>query len=179
MNSPTNTAKNAPLPIVSEEVAAEITSAFHNLYRLLAGYSSTAPLTMSVESTGRDEWERVAARGLSALKARQVYIQEQAVAQFRQGVRDAIAPHIDTAREDKAEYDSLSPTLKARVGAFQTHILVPLSDVSEVFPQGTQIPAQVKMLTDMGYKVSKSTAGAYSLRVELPASITGVTPASK
>lgn len=171
MNTTTNAAKNAPLPIVSEEVADQIVDAYHNLYRLLSTYGSV--LTTPVSETGRDEWERVAARGLNALKARAAHIREQAVAEFRQGVRDAISPHIDQARQDKSEYDSMSPTLRARIGAFQTYILVPLTDVSAVFPEGTQVPAQVKMLTDMNYKVSKSANGAYSLRVELPTSITG------
>jgi hypothetical protein len=177
MNNPSNVTKNAPKPIITDSVAQEITDAFQVLFNALNTYGEqVAPTFADADIAG---WERVGARALNAYKARLTHLREQEVAEFRQGVRDAIVPHIDRARQDKAEYDALSPTLRARLGAFQTYILVPLSDVSDVFPQGTSVSEMVKKLTTMNYKVSKSANGAYSIRQELPASITGVTPASK
>src|SRR5579863_10469385 len=113
----TSSQKNAQKPIIS---------AYQTIYRLMADYGDA--LTTPVSETKRQDWERVAVRGLNALTALDAHRKEQEVAAFRQGVKDAISPHLDRAREDKEEYDALSPTLKARLGAFQTYILVPVSD---------------------------------------------------
>jgi len=167
----TSSQKNAQKPIISEEVADQLIGAYQTIYRLMATYGDA--LTTPVSETKRQDWERVAVRGLNALTALDAHRKEQEVAAFRQGVKDAIEPHLDRARADKEEYDALSPTLKARLGAFQTYILVPVSDVSEVFGEGVEVPVQVKKLTDMGYKVSKGANGTFSLRVDLPKSILG------
>lgn len=175
----TNTAKNAPLPIISENVADDLTDAFKVIFDRMASHG--APLGITFDAAGRPEYERVAVRALDALKARQGYLKEQAVAQFRNGVRDAISPHIDAARAEKAEYDTLKATMSEKLAKmlapFPTYIMVPMSDVSEVFGEGVEVSAQVKKLVDMGYKVSKGQNNAYSLRIELPKSITGETPA--
>lgn len=168
MNTPSNS-KNSPKPIISEDVADKLTSAYHTIFSLMASYGET--IAVPTDKTGPKEWERVAARGFSALAARAAHIKEQEVAAFRQGVRDALAPHFDRARGEKAEYDALSPTLKAKLGAFPTFVTVPLSDVSDVFGEGTDIPVQVKKLTDMGYKMVKGANNTFSLRVDLPKSI--------
>lgn len=170
-NVNTSAAKNAPLPIIGEDVEKKLLDAYHTIYALMASYGT--PLTVPVESTGKAEWERVAVRGMNALSARQAHIREQEVAAFRQGVRDAISPHIDTARAEKEEYDSLSPTLRAKLGAFPTFITVPLSDVSDAFGEGATDQDMVKKLVAMSYKVSKGANGAYSLRVDLPKSMFG------
>lgn len=167
------TSKNAPLPVISDEVAQELTDAYHTIYRVMAEYGTI--LTTPVSDTKPADWERAAVRGLKAYNARQAWIKEQEVAVFRQGVRDAISEHLDQARADKEEYDALSPTLRSKIGAFQTYILVPVTDVSHVFGEGVGVPEQVKKLTDMGYKLSKGANGAFSLRVDLPKSILGET----
>ena len=171
-------ANNAQKPIISAEVAEEITAAFHVIYRAMATYGSPLPTTSeAVAATGAKDWERGAARGFAALAARQAWVKEQEVAAFRQGVRDAIQPHIDAAREEKEGYDAAKAGMSEKVAKllapFPTFVLVPLSDVSDVFGAGVEIPSQVKKLTDMGYKVSKGANGAFSLRIDLPKSITG------
>jgi len=171
MNTTTNTAKNAPKPLISEEVEGQLLGAYKTILRLMNGYGE--PIAATLEQVGCREYERSAARGLNALTALQAHRKEQEVAAFRQGVKDAISPHLDTARADKEQYDALPATLKARVGAFATFILVPLSDMSGVFGEGADVQEQVKKLTQMGYKVSKSANGAYSVRVDLPKSILG------
>jgi hypothetical protein len=177
MNSPTNTSKNAPLPIISEEDAETLTSAYHTIYALMASYGSA--ITVPVGKTGKAEWERAAARGFGALNARQAFLREQEVAAFRQGVRDAISPHIDAAREEKAEYDAAKAGMSEKVAklmaAFPTYINVPLAAVSDAFGEGVDVQGQVKKLVDMGYKVAKGANNTYSLRVDLPKSIIGDT----
>ena len=169
MNTTTNTAKNAPKPIITDEVEAELTSHYTAILALMNTYGET--ITSTLDKAGRAEYERSAARGLIALTALQAHRKEQEVAAFRQSVKDAIAPHLDQARADKAEYDGMSATLRARIGAFQTYILVPMSDIVAAFPEGTTEQDAVKKLTQMSYKVSKSTNGTYSVRVDLPKSI--------
>lgn len=175
MNTTPNTAKNAPKPIISDEVEAELTRAYVTILRLMNTYGETIAPTL--EKAGRQEWERGASRGLNALTALQAHRKEQEVAAFRQGVKDAISPHLDTARADKEQYDALPASLRARVGAFQTFILVPVSDMSGVFGEGVPEAEQVLKLQKMGYKVSKSAQGSYSVRVDLPKSILGETAA--
>ena len=169
MNNNTSTAKNAPKPLISEEVEAQLLRAYRTILGVMNTYGET--ISPTVEQAGRPEYERAAARGLIALNALQAHRKEQEVAAFRQGVKDAIAPHLDTARADKEQYDALPATLKARVGAFATFILVPVSDMSGAFGEGVDVQEQVKKLTQMGYKVSKSASGSYSVRVDLPKSI--------
>jgi hypothetical protein len=167
----TSTSKPASKPIITDNVDSQITSAFQVLFNAVNTYGETVAPTF--EQVGVKGWERLAARSLIAVAARQAHLKEQEVAAFRQGVRDAIEPHLDRARADKAEYDALSPTLKSRLGAFQTYILVPVSDMSEVFGSSVELPAQVKKLQDMGYKLSKSGNGTFHVRVDLPKSILG------
>lgn len=168
MNQNTNAAKNAPKPLISEDVETQLMGAYKTILRLMNGYGET--IAPTVEQAGRPEYERAAARGLIALNALQAHRKEQEVAAFRQGVKDAIAPHLDRAREEKAEFDSLSPSLRAKLGAFPTFVLVPLADVAAVF-EGASEPDMVKRLNQMSYKVNKSPNGAYSLKIDLPKSI--------
>jgi hypothetical protein len=175
MNNTTNTAKNSPKPIISEEVAEKLTSAYHTIFSLMSAYGEL--INTPVDKTGKEEWERTAARGFLALNARRAFLKEQEVAAFRQGVRDAIEPHIDAARAEKEEYDAAKASMSEKVAKlmapFPTHINVPMSEVSGAFGEGVDLQSQVKKLVDMGYKVTKGANGTYSLRIDLPKSIVG------
>ena len=167
MNTTTNTAKNAPKPLISEDVEEKVMGAYKVLFSLLGTYGEA----IDGSKLNRAAYERISARGVNALLALQAHREEQEVAAFRQGVKDAISPHLDAARADKEQYDALPATLKARVGAFQTFILVPVSDMSGIFGEGVPEAEQVLKLQKMGYKVSKSAQNTYSLRIDLPKSI--------
>lgn len=178
MNNNTSNVRNAPKPIIPQDVADQLTDAYHTIYRLMASYGEV--INTPVEQTGSKVWEATCARGFAALQARKAYLKEQEVAAFRQGVRDALEPHLDAARAEKEEYDAAKAAggIVARMlPAFPTYRDVSIDDVSHVFPEGTAVEVQVKKLSDMGYKLVKSSKGAYSLRIDLPKSILGDKPA--
>lgn len=163
MNTPN---KNVPKPIISDETEGALIGAFATILSHMATYGDT----ISTEKPGRAEFERAAVRAFNALDALRKDRQEREVAAYRAGVRDSLASYLDTARQEKSEYDSLSPTLRAKLGAFPTFVNVPVKDVAHVF-EGVQETDMVKKLITLGYKVSKSAQGALSLKIDLPKSI--------
>jgi hypothetical protein len=182
MTTTTNSNKNAQKPIISQNVAEEITSVFVRLQQLL---SATPEWLQGVDAqtTEGDKMRAVGGRAILAVAVRQEWLKEQEVAAFRDGVRAAILPHLDAARKAKEEYDAALASMSAAVRAmvkpapFPTYIHIPVSDMSEVFAEGTPVEEQVLKLKKMGYTIAKPANGAYSIRFDLPKSILGDTSA--
>lgn len=162
----TTVQNKAAKPIISDETEAQILGAFRTLFTLMGNYGDA----IDSSKPGRAEFERIAARSVNALEALKADRREREVAMYRDAVRGVIASHLDTARQEKAEFDSLSPSLKAKLGAFPTFVYVPVSEVTEVF-QGAPEADIVKKLVAMSYKVAKTAGGALALKIDLPKSI--------
>lgn len=159
------TASKPTLPVISDDVAHEIQAAWNTLYTLMSSYG------MPIEKPADQKaWERVFLRSINAVNAYNLDVKEREVRQFRAGVREAIAPHLETAASDKLAYDALPATLKARMGEFKSSITVPLSDIASVFEPGTTETDMVKHLKTMGYNIVKVGTG-YGILYNLPKSI--------
>lgn len=167
MSNTTSNAKSAPLPIISENAALNIQDALDRLYSIVSTYGSPLPsfADMMSDKEGR---ERILARAGRAYTARVEYLKQEEVRAFRQGVTDAVQPHIEVQSAAREQFLALAKEVRHYMPAFPTTVRVPVSEVSHIFPSGTSVESQVKYLHTMGYKVSKGADKTYSLAVELP-----------
>lgn len=111
---------------------------------------------------------RITGRAHVALGMLEATRKEERIAHLRSGVREVIAPYITAHRKDREEFDSLSPSLKAKLGPFADTVMVPVSDFASVFPQGTTEGAMVGLLKELGYTIGKSGKDAFVVRITVP-----------
>ena len=158
------------LPIITDDVEGVIVESIHAIYNVMASHGTPLP---TWDKASSKEWGQAIERAGAALNALKAHRVEAEKAAFAEAVSEVFAPYFDTARADKADFDALPPSLRARLGVvFPTFVRVPLADLAGVFP-GVDVASQVKKLTTLGYKVGKEANGSYTVLVNLPTEITG------
>ncbi len=165
----TNNSKPAPLPIISDSDAEKITQAYSILHSVLATYGVEQLPTF--DACGVQEYERLGNRATKALSRRQAHLKEQAIAHLRQGAKAVTEPYIAAKRAEKEQFDaafaSVPEALRTHIKPLDPTVVIPVSDFSDIFPQGTEVVKQVVALKDMGYTVAKGKDGFY-VRLQVP-----------
>lgn len=150
--------------VISVEVAERIETSFSAIVHLA---SAVLGVEMPKDASDPEKWEKACVAALNAHSRFRKAQKEAKVRAFRQGCENVIAVARDAQKKAKEEYDALTPTLKALMPKFPTSVSIPVSDFSDIFPQGTT-PEQIrKLLKDMSYNVFKGTDGDFSVRVAL------------
>jgi hypothetical protein len=163
-------ATSAPaLPPITDSQEQGLRDAFKVLYTHFASHGTTQ--LPAFDSLGVDGYTLLAQRALEAQKLAIKTRKEAAQRAVREGVKNALAPHIESARQEKGVYDAMvadtSPAMRPYIKTFVDYILVPMTEVSEVFPQGAKPEHIIVVLKDLGYTVTKG-AESYNIKVQLP-----------
>jgi len=160
-----NTPNVATKPIISEDQANEITSAFEALFASVNSYGQT--IAPSFDVAGLDGWERSAARALAAIKARNAFLKEEALRAVRAAVREVVSPLINAHREAHGEYlsalETMPKVMRSLVREFPTTVDIPVSEFSTAL-EGTDSARHVSQLKELGYTLVKVN-GAFVVRV--------------
>jgi hypothetical protein len=175
MNTNTNAANVVKLPIISDVSEERILDALRTLHSVIGTYGAALPDfddMLADVGQGTDQalnLGRITNRAHKALTALQQHRKEEEVRAFRQGVKEALQSAIEVQGAARDAFLALPKEVRQFMPSFPTTVVVPVSDMSDVFPTGTPIEAQVKLLHTMGYKVSKKDK-AYHIVTELPTS---------
>lgn len=157
------------LPPLTDTQEAGLRDAFKVLYTHFATYGTTVLPTF--DSLSPDGYEILAQRAIVAHKTMLKNRREEALRQVREAVKGVIAPYIETARREKEAFDTLLAStpeaMRSYIKPFADHTVVPFTEVSAVFPQGSKSEQIVVALKDLGYIVAKGTEGYY-VKVQLP-----------
>lgn len=146
--APTSEQKD-PAPITAEQ-ESEIAHMLHKMY----GIVGAGPLKWE-ECQNDAARLKIVTNVVNALTYRRRFLRQQAFAKVRGELTTIFATYITTHRAEKEEYETLSPTLKAKLGAFPTEVKVPVKDLVSVFGEGAQEPGVAKILmSEMSYKLS-------------------------
>jgi hypothetical protein len=158
-----NTSKSSALPIISDSDVEKITQAYTILHSVLATYGEEKLPTF--DDCGLPEYERLGNRAVRALFRRQAYLKEQALAHLRQAAKAVTEPYVTAKHAEKEQFDaafaSVPGAMRTYIKPFDPTVVIPLSDFSHIFPQGTDLVKQVVALKDMGYTVAKGKDGFY------------------
>lgn len=154
------------IPVISAHTEETILNALRILHGAIATYGNAFPAFEEMAGAG-DSRERIASRALRAVNALHQHRQEEKVRAFRQGVKEVIVPYLETQQAAREQFLALPKEVRQFMPAFPTDAYIPFEAVSEVFPSGTNPDMAVKMLHQMGYKVSKKEGKAYVV-VALP-----------
>lgn len=177
MNAPTNASNVVKLPIISDMSEERILDALRTLHSEIGTYGAALPSfddMVADVGQGTDralDLARITNRAHKALGALTSHRKEEEVRAFRQGVKEALASAIELQGKARDAFLALPKEVRQFMPSFPTSVVVPVSDMSDVFPTGTPIEAQVKILHTMGYKVSKKDK-TYSIVTELPTAAT-------
>ncbi len=98
--------------------------------------------------------ETIAARSLKLLTQRAKAEQARKINAIRAQLSGVFETHMNAAREEKAAYDALPATLKAKLGAFPETVKVPVSEIMGIFPTLTTEQV-VGNLTNLSFKLGK------------------------
>lgn len=168
MNTTTTTsvASLVTSTIISDDVADRISSDFDSIVHLAQTHLGAV---MPEGATKSEMWEIAIQSAFKAHSRFRKAKKEERVREFRIGCEKVIA----AARQDMAtamsEYASLSPTLKAMMPtpAFAAPVdtsgkakpimcEIPVSDFSDIFPDGTKAERILALLKDMSYTIRKA-----------------------
>jgi hypothetical protein len=160
VSNPSNAQNVSKSQVVSDDVAAKTTAALtilHTLYQSIPG----GPKLPDMKECTTQDLERVCKRALTALVRREEAKKEEVVRSFRGKCEEVIARKQADARTAKAEYDSISPTLRQTLGmpAFPDTVTIPFSEFMSVFPKTFTSQAVGQKLLDFGFKGNGAARG--------------------
>ena len=105
-----------------------------------------------------DHMQAVCVRALRGIAHNEKVAKDAKAQRVRQSVNALLETAQETARREKAEYDSLSDSLKARIGAFPTFVNVSVDALQGVL--GTSnVGNMVKALHELGFKIDGRSIG--------------------
>jgi hypothetical protein len=143
--------KKAPKQFNGEQIA-EITAHFRALHALCWDAGKGGNLNPSFDKLTFDDIGTVCVRAINALATVQQRAKNEAEQKVRQALNVVLETHIIALRKEKAEYDGLSASLKARMGAFDSSIKVSVNDLQGIL-ETSNTAVQVKKLQDLGFKI--------------------------
>lgn len=158
VSNPSNAQNVSKSVVVSEDVArrtVEALTTLHTLYQS-AGNNTKLPDFAACSTT---DLEVVCKRALTALVRLGESKKEQIKAQFKTKVEGVILDHMAKHLTLKAEYDSLSPSLKALMPTFSSDVVIPVTAFVAVFPKAYTSVAIAQKLIDFGYKGNGAARG--------------------
>jgi hypothetical protein len=106
----------------------------------------------SFEHLSTDEIGTVCVRAINALATVQRRAKTEADRKVREALDKALETYTSALRKEKEEYDGLSASLKARMGAFDSSIKVAVNDLQGIL-ETSNPTIMVKKLHDMGFKI--------------------------
>jgi len=162
--STTINSSSAVVTTISQDEADTLTSALEVLFGVVK--SQGADLGR-FDSEDCEQAEKVCVRTLKALINLQAAKKEEKVRMFRAGVQKGCDTYMELAQAEKQEFDDMSVALRNRLGltSFPNTVAIPLGALVACFPSGTAQESMIKILHDMGQKVSKDKEGAFTMRI--------------
>lgn len=152
----TNNTVSTTSTVISSEVAERIEDTFNGVVHIA---SAVLGVDIPKDASDADKWEKACVALLNAHKRFRKAKREEQVRAFRQGCEDLLAVARGQQKKAKEEYDALSPNLKALMPKFPTSVSIPVSDFSDIFPEGTTKERIQVLLKDMSYKLVKTANG--------------------
>lgn len=168
-----------------EECVLDAVRILHGVFASADRGKSKTTLPIWAEC-GLESYENVLDRTFSGLKRKASADAARVIARAKLGVMSAIDAARDAEAIAAAEWDNLSPTLKARFPyTAPKSVKVPVCDVLAHFPKGWTVPQAAKVLSDVGYVIGvpdlphvpgkkgapgKNPNGAYIVADRAPAS---------
>ena len=138
--------------VLNGEQIATITECLRTLHTLCWDAGKGEHLPTSFDTLTFDQIGSVCVRAINALATVQQRAKNEAEQKVRHALNAVLETYMATARAEKAEYDALSASLKARLGAFDATAKVPVEALQGIL--GTSNPSvMVKRLHDLGLKI--------------------------
>lgn len=163
--STTNTDSTSSKRTLSVEECESVISAYKTLHGVFATYSSTLP---AFEKMGEAEYDNLHKGALKALVVAKKARKEANRAAFRTKVNAILDTHTASVRAAKSEYDGLSDTMKAIMPKFPTVVNVPVSALSDIYPEGASEEQVRLLLKDMDYTLVKGGAKNDKVCIQVP-----------
>lgn len=157
---------SATVQTISDDSADILIAALGEVYSVVQNYGDKEPLA-PFNCDDAAQRETICVRALKALIHLQAVRAEEKVRRFRGAVQKVCDTYMDLACGEKEEFDGMSDNLRKRLGltTFPDTVAIPLGALVDSFPVGTPQETMIKMLHDMGYKVSKAKDNTFTLRV--------------
>src|SRR5271165_3337963 len=146
------TATTKTVKVLNGEQIAQITACFRTLHALCWDAGKGENLPTNFDSLTFDQIGSVCVRAINTLATVQHRAKTEADRKVREALDKALETYTSALRKEKAEYEGLSASLKARMGAFDSSIKVAVSDIQGIL-ETSNPTVMVKKLHDMGYKI--------------------------
>ena len=138
--------------VLNGEQIEQITACFRTLHSLCWDAGKGESLPTSFDTLTFDQIGTVCVRAMNAINAHEKRAKDAKEQSVRNALSKVLETYMATARQEKAEYDALSASLKARLGAFDATAKVPVEALQGIL--GTSNPSvMVKRLHDLGLKI--------------------------
>jgi hypothetical protein len=138
--------------VLNGEQIQQINDCFRTLHSICFDAGKGENLPTDYSTLTFDQIGAVCVRAINALAT----VQKRAKDAKDQSVRNALSKVLETymatARQEKSEYDALSSSLKARLGAFDATAKIPVNDLHGIL-ETSNPSVMVKRLHDLGFKI--------------------------
>ncbi len=169
----TTTAAVIASATINADVAERVADAFDTFVHLA---STHLGVSFPKDASDADKWEKAVTAAFRAHAGYRKARREEEVRAFRKGCEEVITSAKGEMKKAMEEYEGLSAQLKglmplpvwkkAKVANKPIMCEVPVSDFSDIFPQGTAVEQIGALLKKMGYDVVKISTGlAVSVRL--------------
>ena len=162
----TNGATASTSTVISQEDADTLMSAIRDMHSVVRNVGEALP---SWEKCGLKDREAVVVRTLRMLeeKARHERIMRHNA--LRAKLAGIFVTYMNAAREEKAEFDAISPALKAKLGiTFPDTVKVPVNAVMGAFDEGLTLEQVIHNLDNMSFKIGKGKEKGAEAYIILP-----------
>ncbi len=157
-NSNVAVVSSATSTTISDSDAARILEAFKTLHHIISlQVSDDSPAPIAFEKLSGDDYVDVCQKALRAHKRFRSAKIEAQHRHFRAGCDAVVKTATEAAVKAKAEFDALSPTLKAMMPAFPSTVRIPVTAFASCFPTEWAATRHAPTLKDMGYVLDGRT----------------------
>jgi len=173
-----NTSVNTEtVPMLSAEEEAQAIAHLRALQAIVKnrGQSTTSAVLGALpDASSSPEWadlaSHIAKRTILQVQRCAAKREADAVSAYKSKIAALLAPHVVELGKAKAEYDKLSPVMRAMVNGgkgFPASLPLPITAVASAFPANTPPEAMGKVCKSLGYTLSRQAKETYIV-ISLP-----------
>ena len=135
--------------VLNGEQIATLLGALRTMHEIVWDAGKNEAINPSFDNLSTDEIGTVCVRAINAINAHEKRAKDAKDGKVRQAVNGVLETYFARARAEKEEYNALSDSLKARLGAFPTFVNVSVNDLQGVL-ETSNPSVMIKKLFDLG-----------------------------
>jgi len=138
--------------VLNGEQIATILASLRTLHEIVWNSGTNEHLPTDFNTLSQEQLGTVCVRSLREIEKHEKRAKNAQEQKVRQALSKVLETYMATARKEKAEYDALSDSLKARLGAFDATAKVPVADLQGIL-ETSNPSVMIKKLHDLGLKI--------------------------